>query len=427
MFRKLIDSLIIRIVLLLILGSTITVYATRSTVISIFEKSLQHQVDEHLTAYTDIISGAIRTDGRKFIIDKNNPVLKSIPRHWQIDTPTEHLARSYLQKEWIELPKEIHLTPVRFIYDGALGEEIIAIRQELKYPNGEILLITFGLEKKIADHYKQSLASKFKKDIQKALMLLSLIFIITCTIILIVLYLPLRRVSKSLASVRNGNETKITGNYPTEIANLSDQINQLIEYTSNVIERHKTFSANLSHALKTPLTAIKNETDSDAIKEKISVMLQIIERNLARANTAASLNILTPKTNAKATLQRISDSFGKVYNKTIHLNCPQNITLSIDESDLFEIAGNIVENACKHANHTIHINVQNNSITIEDDGPGIPENKYKTILKRGISLDQSKPGQGIGLAITNDIINLYGGTLKLSRSELGGLKVHIEF
>ena len=60
--------------------------------------------------------------------------------------------------------------------------------------------------------------------------------------------------------------------------------------------------------------------------------------------------------------------------------------------------------------------------TIEDDGPGIPEDKAREALKRGKRLDETKPGTGLGLAIVSDLVNEYGGKLRSSASDLGGLK-----
>lgn len=61
-------------------------------------------------------------------------------------------------------------------------------------------------------------------------------------------------------------------------------------------------------------------------------------------------------------------------------------------------------------------------LIIEDDGPGIPDDELEGVLRRGRKLDDAKPGHGQGLGIVRDIAQLYGGSLTLTRSELGGLK-----
>ena len=92
--------------------------------------------------------------------------------------------------------------------------------------------------------------------------------------------------------------------------------------------------------------------------------------------------------------------------------------------------GNLLENAMKWAKSAVSVSVAPVAgkddhlfeISIEDDGPGIPEDKARDALKRGRRLDETKPGTGLGLAIVADLVNEYGGVLALERSGLGGLK-----
>ncbi|TYK91505.1 histidine kinase, partial [Streptococcus pyogenes] len=100
--------------------------------------------------------------------------------------------------------------------------------------------------------------------------------------------------------------------------------------------------------------------------------------------------------------------------------------------DLEEVLGNLLENAMKWANGAARVTVRPLAtggeggepfeILIEDDGPGIPEDKARDALQRGKRLDETKPGTGLGLAIVADLVNEYGGSLALERSDLGGLK-----
>jgi signal transduction histidine kinase len=94
-----------------------------------------------------------------------------------------------------------------------------------------------------------------------------------------------------------------------------------------------------------------------------------------------------------------------------------------------------MENAVKWACSTVRVSVAPAPardgqamfvLLIEDDGPGIPEDKAREVLKRGRRLDESKPGTGLGLAIVSDLVQEYGGTIALGRSDLGGLKVALE-
>jgi signal transduction histidine kinase len=91
------------------------------------------------------------------------------------------------------------------------------------------------------------------------------------------------------------------------------------------------------------------------------------------------------------------------------------------------MAGNLLDNACKWARGVVRVNCESEDdrvrIVIEDDGPGIPEAHYEDVMHRGRRLDEDQPGHGQGMGIVRDIANLYGGSVELGRSDLGGLKV----
>jgi signal transduction histidine kinase len=61
-------------------------------------------------------------------------------------------------------------------------------------------------------------------------------------------------------------------------------------------------------------------------------------------------------------------------------------------------------------------------IFVEDNGPGLPDGGAELALERGKRLDEAKPGSGLGLSIVSETAAMYGGALKLGRSELGGLE-----
>jgi signal transduction histidine kinase len=99
-----------------------------------------------------------------------------------------------------------------------------------------------------------------------------------------------------------------------------------------------------------------------------------------------------------------------------------------DAQTLEEMLGNLLENACKWADSRVRVSLALSAdsrilITVEDDGPGIPEDRLSEVLRRGRRLDESKPGSGLGLAIVDDLTSAVGGTLTLDRSpDFGGLR-----
>ncbi len=98
--------------------------------------------------------------------------------------------------------------------------------------------------------------------------------------------------------------------------------------------------------------------------------------------------------------------------------------------------GNLLDNACKWARHDVSLTVEvppstsrarvrRLSITVADDGPGLNEDERARIGKRGLRLDETKPGSGLGLSIVMELAHSYGGTCELARAQLGGLAVHL--
>jgi signal transduction histidine kinase len=92
--------------------------------------------------------------------------------------------------------------------------------------------------------------------------------------------------------------------------------------------------------------------------------------------------------------------------------------------------GNLLDNAFKWARSRVsvsssieHTRVR---IAVEDDGPGIPAELRETVLRRGVRADETASGSGLGLAIVRDLAELYGGSIELGQSPLGGLRATLK-
>lgn len=253
---------------------------------------------------------------------------------------------------------------------------------------------------------------------------------------------PLRKVSDALARVREGSAQRLDGTFPAEIAPLAQETNALIESNRRVVERARTQVGNLAHSLKTPLAVIQNEGRAigdgkgKLIAEQASLMREQVEHYLQRARMAAQRDSVVFRTPVAATLERLVRVTRKLSpEKELALDLPEHeIIFSGEREDLEEIVGNLLENAMKWANSSARISVRVDDgepddaaptfeLVVEDDGPGIPEDKAREAVKRGRRLDESKPGTGLGLSIVADLVSEYGGSLSLARSDLGGLKV----
>ena len=91
-----------------------------------------------------------------------------------------------------------------------------------------------------------------------------------------------------------------------------------------------------------------------------------------------------------------------------------------DKTDLMEQLCNLIDNACKACRSQVDIKVKQNkklTLSISDDGPGVPEHKRESLLTRGTRLDTYESGHGVGMAIVSDLVNSYNGTLTIKDAE----------
>ncbi len=250
---------------------------------------------------------------------------------------------------------------------------------------------------------------------------------------------PLRRVEVSLARIRAGAAQRLEGEFPAEIAPLAAELNSLIEHSAEVVGRARTHVANLAHFLKTPLTVLVAEADAhpgalaDTVKRQAGVMRRQVDHYLTRARTAGALNALGNRTQAAPVLEDLARVLTRIHTSRcldIAVECPPTIYFRGERQDLEEMAGNLMDNACKWAKTRVLVEVTRLDgrvfrLTVADDGPGLAPEDRGRVLDRGERLDESVPGSGLGLSIVRDIAKLYGGALTLEKSSLGGLAAEL--
>ena len=103
--------------------------------------------------------------------------------------------------------------------------------------------------------------------------------------------------------------------------------------------------------------------------------------------------------------------------------------MAVDERDLYDILGNLLDNACKYGHSRVHLRAEGTAdavkLWVEDDGPGIPEALHGYVLTRGARADTAQQGQGIGLAMVTERVASYGGALAIGTSAFGGAAVGV--
>lgn len=249
---------------------------------------------------------------------------------------------------------------------------------------------------------------------------------------------PIGRLRAALEQVREGETQKVTGDFPREIAPLADEVNELLRANAQILERARNQVGNLAHGLKTPLAVMRNEASSansplgQVVLAETDKMAFIVASYLDRARMAARTAIVGKKADPTLVMLRLARVMEKLHrDRKIEFERPDASLpwFRGEEADLEEMAGNLLENACKWSKTTVAISMlaERGSgdpqllIRIEDDGPGLSEEEAGKVLQRGVRLDEKTPGSGLGLDIVKELVDVYGGSLQLKRSRLGGL------
>ena len=244
---------------------------------------------------------------------------------------------------------------------------------------------------------------------------------------------PLRRVRQEVASIRSGEKTRISQDFPTEIRPMTEEINQLLEHNEAQAEEARRHAGNLAHALKTPLTVITNAATArapdlaDTVCREALVMRRQVDHHLARARAIGRRASAHARARVWESLEAVQRAVDRLYeNVTVDIAGDHQSQVRVERQDLDEMIGNLVENAAKYGGGRVFVTAEQRGasvdILVEDDGPGIPEKQREALFQRGARLDTDKPGTGLGLAIVRDVAEIYGGKVTLEESEdLGGL------
>ena len=254
---------------------------------------------------------------------------------------------------------------------------------------------------------------------------------------------PLTTLQQDINQRWDSNEALDPSCYPKEVAPLVNDINILLDRNRNIIDRTRKQGADLAHALKTPSAILRNELHRfdqagqsvDMAQDALDRIDAQITRSLARVRAANLAGAAQRGANLRGALDRLARAFTTLFAdnaRSLELDVPLDLAVSMDAQDLEDVLGNILENGLKFCRTKVVVSARRTEhmtlVRIEDDGPGIPEPDRVEALRPGGRLDTATRGTGLGLAIASDIIQAYGGTVSLGQSSsLGGLQVDCNF
>jgi signal transduction histidine kinase len=252
---------------------------------------------------------------------------------------------------------------------------------------------------------------------------------------------PLEKAREQIAQLQQGQRSQLDEQVPVELEPLVAQINHLLAHTEDSLKRSRNALGNLGHALKTPLAVLLSLASSEkldahpelrkVLKEQLEQVQQRLNRELNRARLSGDA-LPGALFDCDAELPGLLATLNMIHGEHLALSyvAPAGLQLPWDREDLLELLGNLLDNACKWADAEVRLSVIERTdgfaLSVEDDGPGIPEEQRAEVFSRGTRLDEQTHGHGLGLGIVRDIVETWGGLLVLGESEWGGLKVVIE-
>ncbi len=252
---------------------------------------------------------------------------------------------------------------------------------------------------------------------------------------------PLERIRGELSRLERGEVQELGSQVPVEVVPLVAQINRLLQVLAQRLQRSRNALGNLAHAIKTPLTLLRQVAERDELRDcpelradlqaHTAALGEIVGRELKRARLAG-----TAAPGGHIELQpeiaALVDTLKTLYrDRCLHLEyrVPEDARFSGDREDLLELLGNLLDNACKWARSTVCLTVESDAgllLRVEDDGPGCPPEELEQLAQRGVRADEHTAGHGLGLAITRDVVEQYRGRLTFGCSQaLGGFLAEV--
>ncbi len=246
-----------------------------------------------------------------------------------------------------------------------------------------------------------------------------------------------------LAAVRAGREATVGGSFPVEVQPLVDDLNGLLVHRDETVKRALAKAGDLAHGLKTPLALLAQEAERTAaagqpevaagIAQQVEKMRRQVDYHLAQARAAAAGATLGARTEAAPAMEALVRTLRRLYAERaleIAASGEPGLAVQVQQEDLEEMLGNLLDNACKWTRRRVLLGArqENGAIVfeIDDDGAGLSADDRQRVLRRGVRADQNAPGSGLGLAIAADLAEIYGGSLRLEESPLGGLRAQLE-
>jgi signal transduction histidine kinase len=454
-------SLRFRLLAATLMGMAVALTLAGLLLTELFRDHVMRQFGHALTAQLDQVTARLEFDtGGQPQLD---PAMLSDPRwsrpysglYWQIDRADGAARRGVLRSRslWDDVltaPDDAPADGQVHVHeldgpDGArlmLMERIVA--QDGPTPGRWRLMVAADLAETTAA------VSRFTGTLVASLGVLLVLLAAAAVAQVAVGLAPLRALERGLADIHEGRAQRLAAPFPSEVQPLGEEFNRVLDHNAEIVTRARTQAGNLAHALKTPLAVLSQAAEAAQrapggntelpalVREQVAMARRHVDWHLARARAAAAHGRAGARVAVAPAILGLIRVMERVHaERGVALRCdPMEPELSFagEVQDLQEIVGNLLDNACKWAGHAVRVagwsvhspNGRRLHLVIEDDGPGIAPERRETVMARGARLDQSVPGSGLGLGIVRELVELYGGKLRLDAATPHGLRVTVE-
>ncbi len=334
--------------------------------------------------------------------------------------------------------------------DPNTGEHIIALSCPMIFGNGEVVgLLRFVTSTRLLD----------MQILQIGLMALGVFILLLMVLLLSSSYyirsilVPVEEITQKAKHIANGTYgVQIQKKYNDEIGELADTISEMSAKLNQNEKLQAEFISSLSHELRTPLTAINGWSETllsgDDLDEQTRRGVKIISREAKRlTEMVVDLLDFTRLQDGRFTLNMENADIRSEFEDTVYMYSSRlkqvGIALSYEENEqdippiscdpkrLRQVFLNILDNAAKHGGEGEKIEASLDydgtyvTIAIRDHGPGIAPEELPFVKKKFYKGNSKVRGTGIGLAVSDEIVTMHGGTLTLENAPGGGTLVKV--
>jgi signal transduction histidine kinase len=436
----------------LLAGAAVAIFAALAiawgVMTFLFQEQLEQRVEQELLRDALQLVAGFSADANGAILVQQPP---TDPRfetpasglYWQLSGPSAtERSRSLWDEVLATSPGADALEWRTRVIDGPFGQRLFLIERMISpVGSADNVLVQLALD----ENEITASRAEFSRTLALFLLLLWAVLSGAAWIQVQLGLKPLGRLRHELLSLRNNAAERLNAKYPPEVAPLTDAINDLASAREADVKRARQRAADLAHGLKTPLAALAAQSRliregsgdldlaADRLDKAISAAASAVEAELARARAAASRHAsqdleVDPRVVALRLIS-VLEHTEKGMRLDYQVALSEGLRLPLAGEDFSEILGPLLENAVKFARRQVLISERRTDqaviLSVEDDGPGLTPEDAAKVVRRGVRLDETGGGHGLGLAIARELAEATGGTLSLGASALGGLRVDL--